>query len=87
MIVVDLFSGGECGLCDDAREILKSVQRDIPFQLREILLLPDNPHYEEYRDHIPVIHVNGSRSFRHRIPEESFRKQLLALTAKEHTRS
>ena len=87
MIVVEFFSGGDCSLCDDAREILKSVQRDIPFHLTEIRLLPDNPRYEEYKDHIPVIHVDGSPSFRHRISEELFREHLLALTAKKEARS
>ena len=81
MIVIELFSGKDCPLCEEAKAILHSAQKDFEFVLKEIVLLPGSPHYEKYKEHIPVVHINGSFSFRHHIDEASVRRELRILGA------
>jgi len=76
MIEVELFSGRHCSLCDKAKTLIEKVRRELPFNLRETLVEPGSSHYEEYRDHIPVVHINGTFFCRHRVNEEEFRRTL-----------
>ena len=68
-------------MCDEAKAVLKEVQRDIPFLLKVIPLDPANSYYEAYREQIPVIHINGSFSFRHQVNEQTFREHLMTIAA------
>jgi hypothetical protein len=49
MIHVELFSREDCHLCEDALAVLRNVQRDIPFSLKERRLVPGDPFYESFK--------------------------------------
>jgi hypothetical protein len=76
MILVELYSGNDCSLCDDARQVLQKVQREIPFTLREIKLVPGDEHYEDYRELIPVVHINKVLAFKYRVTEQMLKIRL-----------
>jgi len=83
MIVIELLSGKDCHLCEQANGVIKGVQKDFEFVLKETLLVPGNPLYEKYKEYIPVVHINGSFSFWHHISDESLRRELRNLGCPE----
>jgi hypothetical protein len=81
MILVEVYTARDCHMCHEATAIIERVRRDVPFDLREIDLTPGEPYYEEYRDHIPVVHINNVETLRHRITEDMFRTKLRQILA------
>ena len=79
MILVELYSKTDCQLCEEAKSVLKKVQQDIPFTLHELKLAPGEEHYEEYKEEVPVIHINKLFAFKHRINEHMLRLELSKL--------
>ncbi|QIM15380.1 glutaredoxin family protein [Leucobacter insecticola] len=53
-----------CHLCDDAREVVESVQRalsDVAIEVRELNILEDPALARLYSEEIPVVQINGRR--------------------------
>lgn len=75
-IEVKVYSKEGCCLCDDAKKILKKVQIDIPFETIEVDITKDSKLFEEYRDKIPVVFINGQKAFKYRVSENELRKRL-----------
>ena len=48
-----------CHLCDDARLMLKLVQEDVSFEMKEVNIEEDDALHEKYMLMIPVIEENG----------------------------
>jgi len=76
MILVELYSGNDCSLCEEAKMVLQKVQREIPFTLREIKLVPGDEYHEEYKELIPVVHINKVLAFKYRVTEQMLRIRL-----------
>jgi len=67
---VTLYTKQDCPLCQKAKDVLQRVQAQIPFQLKEVDILKcDQETLHRYCFHIPVVHLNGSEVFRHRVDE------------------
>jgi glutaredoxin len=81
MITIELFSREDCPLCHEAREVLERVQRDIPFTMKEVHVVPGTPFYEAYDAFIPVVHINGIFAFKSRVDERLLRDKLRQLTS------
>jgi glutaredoxin len=64
MQVVELYVTEGCGLCKEVKKLLKEKQRTTPFELKEILLHPDHPKYNEYFLSVPVVVVDGTHELR-----------------------
>lgn len=79
-IKVEIYSKDACHLCDLAKEILFRTQQKIAFDIKEIDITRDSILYEEYKDQIPVIFINGRKSFKYRISEKELYKKLKRLT-------
>ncbi len=72
-MVVELYSTNDCRLCDQARKILKKLQREYAFELREIKLAEDHPKFNDYALAVPVAVVNGVRQFSGQLSENQLR--------------
>lgn len=70
--LVELYSKDDCHLCDVAKEILLKVQKRQPFRLVEIKIQPGTDEYEQFKERIPVIFVNGKFAFQYHINEDEF---------------
>lgn len=81
MILVELFTAGECTHCDEARSVIARVLATESFAFRELRLLPGDGLYEDYRDQVPVVHINRTPAFRRRIHEGTLRIRLQQLVA------
>jgi glutaredoxin len=82
MILVDLYSKPGCQLCDEARVVLERVRTQIPFTLREIKLFPGDEHFEEYKEMVPVVHINKTFAFKYRVNEHMVKLKLQQLSAR-----
>ena len=56
---VTLFTKGECGLCAEAEELLRRLQKRIRFQLEIVDIQEDMAIYDRYKDRVPVVAVDG----------------------------
>ncbi len=57
--VVEIYSKPDCHLCDDAKAILRKLQRRHRFILREVNIARDEKLLAEYGTRIPLVFVNG----------------------------
>jgi Glutaredoxin-like domain (DUF836) len=75
---VTLFYSPGCHLCERAREVLLGVRVDTPFELEEVDISGDGALEARYRELLPVVEVEGGRSFSYFVPEDAFRRALAA---------
>lgn len=75
---VTFFTKPECTLCDGAMYVVERVRRNIPFELDSVdITAPGNEHWQaNYKNDIPVVHLNGREIFRHRVDERKLRTLL-----------
>ncbi len=71
-----LYTRPGCHLCDDIKEILASVRKVEPFELREIDISTDPALERRYGRDIPVLLINGAEAARHRIDERELLRKL-----------
>jgi glutaredoxin len=83
MIFVDLYSKNDCPLCEEAKIVLEKVRQQIPFVLREIKIAAGEEHFEEYKEMVPVVHINGVMAFRHRINENMLKIKLQQISSEK----
>jgi predicted thioredoxin/glutaredoxin len=56
---VVLYSRGGCHLCDVARQVLRALQRTIPFEMREVDIATDPDLERRFMLEIPVVEIAG----------------------------
>ena len=83
MILVEIFSKHDCHLCDVAKDSLAKIQKEYPFELRETTIVEGGNYYDEFKDRIPVVYINGEFAFQYRVPEKMFIQRLTTLSRQE----
>lgn len=69
MNVVELYSKDDCHLCDVAKEVLVKIQQKHPFELKVVKIRDGDPGYDEFKERIPVVYINGVFAFQHKVLE------------------
>jgi len=69
MIRVEVYRRPDCPPCDEAREVLAGLKRDLPFDLVEVDVTLDPAVERTYREVVPVVFVDGRRATQGRVPE------------------
>lgn len=59
-----------CCLCDEALNVLEEVRSQIPFEIGKRDISTDAELLDRYGDDIPVILIDGSEAFRHRVDRD-----------------
>ena len=67
-----IYSKPHCCLCERVKKQLMRLQRQHEFTLREVNILEDSAAYEMFKDEIPVIFVDGKKTFKYRLDEKRF---------------
>lgn len=75
-ILVQIYSRPGCHLCDEAKAAMVASGCSDQFTLEEVNIDEDVALYEQYRYDIPVIFINGVKSFKHRIDPKDFRRRI-----------
>jgi glutaredoxin len=76
MVTVELYGKPDCCLCDDAKAVLRRVQAEVPFTLREIDIEGDPELMRLYGEQVPVVFVGGFKAFKFRVDEAALRRKL-----------
>lgn len=71
-----MYGKRDCCLCEEAKATLSEVQREVPFDLREIDIESTPELYETYRERIPLIVINGRPAFKFRVDADALRRRL-----------
>jgi glutaredoxin-like protein DUF836 len=77
---VTLYGKPGCCLCDDAREAVAVVRRDLVFDLREVDVSIDPRLMREYGERIPVLELDGEELFELRVDPLELRNRLGTVT-------
>ena len=75
---VIIYSRPGCHLCDEAKAAIKSAGIDDQFTLEEIDIESDDELLRKYKYDIPVIAIDGTETFIHRLTPQEFKQKLLA---------
>ena len=76
MTTVVLYTGPECHLCDDARDVLKAVHAEIPFDMEEVDITGDDAVHRRYLERIPVVEIDGEEAFELFVDATELRRRL-----------
>ena len=75
---VVLYHAEGCHLCERAREIVARIQREVPFELREVVIDGDPELETRYREWLPVVEIDGERAFVYYVDPDAFRRKVAA---------
>lgn len=71
-----LYSKPGCCLCDGVKARLGRLREQHRFELREVNILNDRRLFEEFKEQIPVVFINGRKAFKFHLDEKEFLKRL-----------
>ena len=75
-IQIEILTKKDCGLCDDAKEIVERVLPDFPVTLKMIDIESNCDLFEKFKEKIPVVRLNDEDSFVYKVHEITLRKKL-----------
>jgi glutaredoxin len=75
-ITIEIMTKEDCCLCDDAKSIVEDVIRDFPVELKMIDIESDPDLFEQFKEKIPVVKINGKESFVYKVHPITLRKKL-----------
>ncbi len=72
---ITFFTKPDCSLCHGALYVVERVRRQLPFELEivDISARGNERWLDAYREHIPVVHLDGEEVFRHRVDERELK--------------
>ncbi|WP_129730041.1 MULTISPECIES: glutaredoxin family protein [Bacillaceae] len=80
---VVLYSKDECCLCDNAKAILRELQKEFSFQVEEVDIYKDDALLEKYQIMIPVVEIDGKEIQCGIIQKDVIRKRLTMFSGVE----
>ncbi len=69
MVNITIYSKKNCHLCDVAKEALINIRKEFPFSLIEVDIEKDKAIFEKYKYLIPVIEIDGEKTFTYKVNE------------------
>jgi glutaredoxin len=74
--IVELFSKPDCHLCEEVKALLRELQLEHSFILREINIATHETLLAQYGEEIPVVFINGRKAFKYRVDPQQFVRRL-----------
>jgi glutaredoxin len=75
-ITLEILTKKDCCLCDDAKTIIDRVLQDYDARLIITDIESDTDLFEQYKEKIPVLKINGEEHFVFKVHEITLRKKL-----------
>jgi hypothetical protein len=72
--VVRLYSRKDCGLCDQAREVIVAERRRSEFRFEEVVIDGDPALERTYGLRVPVVDVDGTEEFEYVVDPDRLRE-------------
>ena len=76
MTLVTIYGRTGCHLCEDALQLLQSMQDELNFEIEEILIDGNEELEKIYGEKIPVTHIDGVHHDFWRVDPERFKSSL-----------
>jgi glutaredoxin len=73
---ITVYSKPDCHLCEDAMEVLRRLQSELSFELRERDITTDQALHRAYFERIPVIEIDGEELCEYFVEEAAVRERL-----------
>jgi glutaredoxin len=73
---VVVYTASGCALCGRALEVVREVGEEVAFALEVVDIGGDPVLEEQYREHLPVIEIDGERAFTYFVDPEALRARL-----------
>jgi hypothetical protein len=80
-LVLDVYSGAECCLCDDAKLVLAPLAAELDLDVRWHLIDGDPELEARWREQIPVGVLAGRKVFKYHVDPELLRRRTAELRA------
>jgi glutaredoxin len=71
-----LYSKPDCHLCEDAVTVLRALQEELSFELRELDITADDALHRSYFERIPVLELDGEELCEYFVDEKLLRERL-----------
>ena len=75
-IVIEILTKQDCSLCEEAKKVVTKVLPDYPARLMMTDIESDPALYEEFKERIPLVRINGEESFVYKTHEITLRRKL-----------
>ena len=72
-----MYSRARCHLCDDARAVISSVRRRVPFDFEEVDIDSSDELVAEYGIRIPVVLIDGEEFAEYRVNPQDLERTLI----------
>lgn len=76
MHALTLYTRVGCHLCDDVKDVLDAVRTEVPFELDVVDIDTDPSLVAAYGWEIPVVLIDGRKSFKYRVDPTVLRDRL-----------
>ncbi|HEV2351951.1 MAG TPA: glutaredoxin family protein [Terriglobia bacterium] len=83
MVEIVVYSKPECCLCDEVKAQLARLRKTIPFDWREVNILEDSEAFEQFKEEVPVVFINGRKAFKFHLDEKEFLRRMDKLLSRE----
>jgi glutaredoxin len=80
---VVIYSKPGCHLCDEVKAQLERLRASVSFELREVNILEDADSFAKFKKEIPVVFINGRKSFKYHLDERDFVRRAEAILNRE----
>jgi glutaredoxin len=77
--LVTIYTRPGCHLCDEAKASIQASGCGEEFTLEEVNIDNDPALHEKYQYDIPVILIDGTKAFKHRVDPREFKRKLRRL--------
>ena len=79
-IELTIYTKPECGLCDEMKEVVASLQKELNVTLKEVDITADTELEEKYSLDIPILFYGERCLARHRAHERTLLKKIQKMT-------
>jgi glutaredoxin len=68
---VTVYHAPDCSLCERALEVVREAQATAGFELELVDIAGDPDLEARYREHLPVVEIDGERAFTYFVPRDA----------------
>jgi glutaredoxin len=73
---VVVFTAAGCRLCESALEAVRTAREEVDFELDVVDVGGDPDLERRYREHLPVVEIDGKRAFTYFVEPDALRRRL-----------
>jgi glutaredoxin len=71
-----IYTAEGCTLCERALEVARELRTELTFELDLVDIAGDEELERRYREHLPVVEIDGERAFTHFVDRDALRARL-----------